>query len=51
MYQREHVLDHRKSLLGLARMFELSRELDGDVEETPYGEHTDSESSCDGEGR
>lgn len=50
MYRREHILDHRKSLLDLARMFELSRELDGDIEETRHGEHVGLESLCDGEG-
>ena len=50
MYRREHILDHRKSLLDLARMFELSRELDGDIEEVPYDEYVGSESLCDGEG-
>ena len=49
MYRREHILDHRKSLLELARLFELSRELGGDVEETPYGEHVGEGSLCDGE--
>lgn len=50
MYRREHILDHRKNLLDLARMFELSRELDGDVEETREVEHIGSGSLCDGEG-
>jgi hypothetical protein len=49
IYRREHILDHRKSLLELARLFELSCELGGDVEDTPYGEQVDTRSPRDGE--